>query len=252
MTISDKRVVIEQFENLSINEINQSIYNFDNSKFYFLLLGGDRDYHDIWNLQKKIHKLLCEKQLPNTVLLLEHKPVYTLGKNADSNHLLDTYPKGTDIVNIDRGGDLTFHGPGQLVGYPIINLNEFNKSISWYMRSLEQTIINTLTHFKLLASRKDGMTGVWVEDEKVCAMGVRIAKWTTMHGFALNLSPQMKYFDGIIPCGIFEYGVSSLSELIENPPSMQELTEIVIRKFINIFLKDWKNEAPRFLQTATA
>ena len=160
-------------------------------------------------------------------MLLEHPHIYTLGKNANNNHLLPSYPKNAKVLNIDRGGDITYHGPGQLVGYPIINLKNYRKSVSWYMRILEDIIIATLEDMKISSSRREKLTGVWVEDEKICAFGVRMAKWTTMHGFALNLNPDMTFFNGIIPCGIFEYGVTSIEELSDIDLSIEDLARKV-------------------------
>ena len=174
---------------------------------------GIQPYDKVWQLQKDIHKDISEGMIGDVVLLLEHPHIYTLGKNANNNHLLPSYPKNAEVIDIDRGGDITYHGPGQLVGYPIINLKNYKKSVSWYMRTLEDIIIATLDDIKISACRREKLTGVWVEDEKICAFGVRMAKWTTMHGFALNLNPDMTFFNGIIPCGIFEYGVTSIEEL---------------------------------------
>ena len=224
------------FQNYSIDYIKSRILEFDISLFYFIIMGKKRDYNEVWKMQKYLHELRVSNEIPNLFLLLEHNSVYTFGKNSNKNHLLDTHPKDTEVIQIDRGGDLTYHGPGQLVGYPILNLKEFTKSISWYMRSLEKMIINTLFDFNINGSRKKGLTGVWIEDEKVCAMGVRIAKWTTMHGFALNYSPEMKYFNGMIPCGILEYGVTSLSSILDKETDFDELTNRVIINFKKTFL----------------
>ena len=124
-----------------------------------------------------------------------------------------------------------------MVGYPIINLNNYNKSISWFVSSIETIIINTLKEIKILSSRKEGFPGVWIEDEKICAMGVRIAQWVTMHGFALNVNPKMKYFDGLIPCGIIEYGVTSIYDNINQEIDYFDLVNILINEFNTIFNK---------------
>ena len=136
-----------------------------------------------------------------------------MGKNADSNHLLDSKPLNAEVVQTDRGGEVTYHGPGQLVCYPIIDLHNYQMSVSWYIRTLESVIIHCMKEFGIEAQFKDGMPGVWVDDDKICALGVRLSRWVTMHGFALNLNPDMTYFDGMIPCGIFEHGVTSLNDL---------------------------------------
>ena len=189
----------------------------------------------MWKFQKVIHNEVKNNNIPNIIIYLEHSHVYTFGKNSNKDYLLSNYPENVDIVDSDRGGQVTYHGPGQLIGYPILNLNYFNKSISWYMRSLENVIIDTLKSFEIQSKRKDGLTGVWVEDEKVCAMGVRISKWVTMHGFALNVKPEMKYYDSMIPCGIFDYGVTSMSQILGSDISKFDLMDTVSESFINIF-----------------
>ena len=177
---------------------------------------GMCSYQDAWDLQKNIQARRIAGNDRDTLLLVEHEPVYTFGKNANQNHLLQHYPENVQIFNIERGGDITYHGPGQLVGYPILDLHNYKKSISWYMRSLEQVIIDTLDIWGLKALRKEGLTGVWVGDEKIAALGVRISRWVTMHGFALNVNTDLQYYDGIIPCGILEYGVTSMENLLKN------------------------------------
>ena len=142
--------------------------------------------------------------------------------------------KSVDVFNIERGGDITFHGPGQLVGYPILDLSNYKKSVSWYMRTLERITIDALKEYGIKAKRTEGLTGVWVGDEKIAAQGVRISRWVTMHGFALNVNPDMKYFDGMIPCGLLDTGVTSIYDLglkIE----MEALIEHIIDAFTIIF-----------------
>ena len=213
---------------------------------------GKIEYQFAWDLQKELHTLVSTNKMNGIILYLEHDAVYTFGKNADKNHLLPSYPKDANVVQIDRGGDITYHGPGQLVGYPIINLNQFKKSISWYMRSLEEVIIKFLLENDILSKRIDGLTGVWVNDEKICAMGVRLAKWTSMHGFALNINPEMKYFDGMIPCGIFEYGVTSLTELLNKEFKTDEIAKQVDENLIPVLLKEFNHETARIYKKATA
>ena len=134
------------------------------------------------------------------------------------------------MVQIDRGGEVTYHGPGQLVCYPISDLHDYRMSVSWYMRLLENVIIDCLKSYGIESGQKEGLTGVWVDEDKICAMGVRLSKWVTMHGFALNLNPDMTYFDGMIPCGIFEYGVTSLHEL-----DIEFEFDIVLTNIMNSF-----------------
>jgi len=199
---------------------------------------GKQSYEPIWQLQKDLHARKVKGQIADIFLLLEHDHVYTFGKNADRDHLLPTYPEEADVVQIDRGGDITYHGPGQLVGYPIIDLHNYKKSITWYMRALEGVIITTLAELGISAHRNGDMTGVWVEDEKICAMGVRLSRWVTMHGFALNLAPDMRFFDGMIPCGIFEYGVTSIQDKISDKISIYDLADHVRGHFIETFLAE--------------
>jgi len=199
---------------------------------YFWL--GRQPYISVWELQKQLHSKRVAGEIPDVVLLLEHDPVYTFGKNADTNLLLDSKPHDAEVVQIDRGGQVTYHGPGQLVCYPIIDLHNYQMSVSWYMRSLEGVIINCLKKLGIKSARKEDLPGVWVEDNKICAMGVRLSRWVTMHGFALNQKPDMKYFDGMIPCGIFNYGVTSLKDQGINI-SMERLVENITNSFTSLF-----------------
>ena len=152
---------------------------------------GKRPYEEVWNLQKDLQQKRINKEIEDVLILVEHDPVYTLGKNADVNHLLQSRDRSIDVFNIERGGDIPFHGPGQLVGYPILDLANYNKSVSWYMRSLEQLTIEVLKEFGILANRVEGLTGVWVGDEKIAAQGVRLSRWVSMHGFSLNVNPNL-------------------------------------------------------------
>lgn len=199
---------------------------------YFWL--GRHPYMPIWELQKRLHEKRVADEIPDVVLLLEHEHVYTFGKNANKDLLLDSKPHDAEVVQIDRGGQVTYHGPGQLVVYPILDLHNYKMSVSWYMRNLEEVIIRSLQTLKLEASRKDDLTGVWIDDEKICAMGVRLSRWVTMHGFALNLDPDMKYFDGMIPCGIFKYGVTSIQNQGINM-SMKTLVSYITESFTSLF-----------------
>ena len=198
---------------------------------------GQRSYKEVLNLQKKMQRQRIDKEIYDTLILVEHEPVYTLGKNASMNHLLQSRDKSVGVFNIERGGDITFHGPGQLVGYPIIDLSNYKKSVSWYMRKLEQLTIDVLFEFGIIATRIQGLTGVWVGQEKIAAQGVRISRWVTMHGFALNVNPDLSYYDGIIPCGIFDHGITSMEELLGKKQDMKEVKSVVIEKFNKLFMK---------------
>ena len=220
---------------LSSNDIFEVVKNNNFSNEINFIYLGKVDYKDAWQLQKKIHNSVKNKNISSTVLYLEHNHVYTLGKNADSNFILNDYPKDVEVIQTDRGGQVTYHGPGQLVGYPIINLENYKKSVTWYMRNLEKIIILTLKKYSILADIKEGMTGVWVDDEKICAMGVRLSRWVSMHGFALNLKPEMKYYDGMIPCGIQEFGITSMYEILNENIDIYEVADDLTENFLKIF-----------------
>ena len=191
-------------------------------------------YNSAWDIQKNYHKKVLTGKEQDTLIIVEHEPVYTLGKNANDNHLLQSASEEIQVFRIERGGDITFHGPGQIVVYPILDLNRYIKSVSWYMRTLEKIIIDTLSDFKIKAELKDGLTGVWVGDEKIGAQGVRISRWVTMHGLALNVNTDLRYFDGIIPCGIFDYGVTSMEKLTGSKQDIHKVKNTIIKYFNNI------------------
>ena len=198
---------------------------------------GRKSYKAVWDLQKEMQQQRIKGEIEDTLILVEHDPVYTLGKNANEDHLLQSRDESVDVFNIERGGDITFHGPGQLVGYPILDLSNYKKSVSWYMRTLEQVLIDTLIEFKIIAQRNEGLTGVWVGDEKIAALGVRISRWVTMHGFALNVNPDLSFYDGIIPCGIFDHGVTSMEQLLGETQNNDNVKNMVIEKFNKYFIK---------------
>ena len=195
---------------------------------------GRMSYNSAWDIQKEYHKKVVSGKEPDTLIIVEHEPVYTLGKSANDNHLLQSASEEIQVFRIERGGDITFHGPGQIVVYPILDLNRYIKSVSWYMRTLEKIIIDTLSDFKIKAELKDGLTGVWVGNEKIGAQGVRISRWVTMHGLALNVNTDLKYFDGIIPCGIFDYGVTSMEKLTGSKQDINKVKNTIIKYFNNI------------------
>ena len=229
----DIKYEFHNIEDLSTNEqIIQKICN-DNINDVNIYWLGVRSYTPIWDLQKAIHELRVNHKINDSVLLLEHNHVYTLGKNADENHILPSKLKDTEIIKIDRGGDVTYHGPGQLVGYPIIDLHNYKMSISWYLDVLSNSIINMLSDLGIESQYRDDYVGVWVDESKIAAFGVRLSKWITMHGFALNVSTDLKYYDGLIPCGIFECGVTSISEHTKTNKSTQKIAKIYSQYFIN-------------------
>ncbi len=173
------------------------------------------------------------------VLLTQHHPVYTLGKSGDAAHLLLTEERLSSInaewVKSDRGGDITFHGPGQWTGYPILDLDHHGTDIHLYLRNLEQWMIDTASHFQVESGRIEGLTGTWVEDRKLCAFGVKCSRWVTMHGFALNVHTDLSYFDYIVPCGIKDKHVTSLSQELGRHVEMNEVLEPLVSSMNAVF-----------------
>ena len=197
---------------------------------------GVSDYNDTWKLQKKLQSKRILGEIEDHLLLVEHPPVFTLGKNASKQHIINN-SEDVSIIQTDRGGNITFHGPGQLVCYPILDLNHYKRSITWYMRELEQLIIDVLGEYGIKASRKKGLTGTWVKDKKIAALGVRISRWVTMHGFSLNINPDLNFYKNIIPCGIKEYGVTSMAKIMGNEvPSMDEVKTKMTKHFTKNFV----------------
>ena len=179
------------------------------------------------------------------MIFIEHPPVITAGKSSKSANLI-TDKKRLDSLKIelsetDRGGDITFHGPGQIVCYPIFNLNNFKKDIHWYLRSLEEVIIQTLKKYDIDAGRIPKLTGVWVGNKKICAIGVKITRWVTMHGFALNVSTDLSYFNHIIPCGINDKGVTSIVNETGKSISIEKVKKELLIAFKNIFQIEIEN-----------
>lgn len=216
---------------------------------------GSKDYKEAWDYQNELFQGIIdiklanrnreEKKLsPNYFLFTEHPPVYTLGKSGDLSNLLlneeQLKQKGISFFKSNRGGDITFHGPEQIVGYPIIDLEEFKPDIRWYMRSLEEVIIKTIAHYGLQGVRSDGETGVWLDvgtpfARKICALGVRTSRWVTMHGFALNVNTNLGYFDHIIPCGIRGKAVTSMEAELNRKIPIEEVKELILENFEKVF-----------------
>ena len=217
---------------------------------------GLKDYKETWDYQEELFKGIIDLKIknrreglelptPNYFLLVEHPHVYTLGKSGDFSNLLVTEDKlseiGATYYKINRGGDITYHGPGQIVGYPILDLENFFSDIHKYLRFLEEMVIRTLAEYDLKAERSKGETGVWLDvgtpfARKICAMGVRASRWVTMHGFALNVNADLGYFDHMIPCGIKGKAVTSLNvELGKAEVSMDEAKEKLLKHFTELF-----------------
>ena len=177
--------------------------------------------------------------VPDTLLLLEHPHVYTLGRNARRENLLATRDKletlNAQVFETDRGGDVTYHGPGQLVGYPIFDLTQHRRDLAWYMRSLEEVFIRVAGDFGIEAERLKGTPGVWVGKEKLVAMGVHVSRWVTSHGFAFNVTTDLRYFDWIVPCGLRGRGVTSLEKLLGQAADMEAVSARVVAQFGEVF-----------------
>ena len=200
---------------------------------------GRQPYKPVWDFQRELQKKRIAQQISDTLLFVEHDPVYTIGKNGSDLHVIANndflQSNGIEVVQVDRGGDVTYHGPGQLVGYPMFDLRQHKQSVSWYMRSLEQVLIEVLSQYGIQGERSEGYTGVWVKDEKITALGVRISRWVTMHGFAFNVNTNLSHFGGIIPCGIFHHGVTSLQKILGHEVEIDEVKQIVVEAFKRVF-----------------
>jgi len=203
---------------------------------------GRIDYLVAWELQKQLVQARASGAVADMLLLVEHPPTYTTGRGGDDRNALfdeETLRRlGAVFYHSDRGGDITFHGPGQLVAYPIIDLKGWNRDVHAYCRSLEAVIISTLADFGISGGRIQGATGVWVGSEKIAAIGVRVSRWVTSHGFALNVEPDLSYFRHIIPCGIRDKGITSMARLLETSVDREAVTRSVVQHFAQEFRRD--------------
>lgn len=219
------------------------------------------DYQQAWDYQTNLFNSILEIKSANRVaatddqqvtenylLFCEHPHVYTLGKSGNEENLLvkkEELPAiGATYFHINRGGDITYHGPGQLVGYPILDLENFFTDIHQYMRLLEEAVIQTLAEFNIVAGRIKGLTGVWLDVDdakharKICAMGVKTSRWVTLHGFALNVNTNLSYFDKMIPCGINDKAVTSMQKELSRPVDMTEVKNLMKEKLAALFKMD--------------
>jgi len=216
---------------------------------------GLKDYKATWEYQELLFDAIIKvkrqnrnenlnKPTKNHFLFVEHPHVYTLGKSGNVNNLLLTEDqlkvKGASFYKINRGGDITYHGPGQIVGYPILDLDNFFTDIHKYMRYLEECIIRTLAEYNIKGTRSEGETGVWLDvgtpfARKICALGVRSSRWVTMHGFALNVNTDLGYFDNIIPCGIRGKAVTSMQAELGKPIDQNEVKNKILKHFSELF-----------------
>ena len=195
---------------------------------------GDRalPYQQAWDLQRQLHARRVSAQIPDSCLLLEHQPVYTAGRRTSPLDRPAGDP-GAPVIEVDRGGKITWHGPGQLVGYPIVALDEPIDVIG-YVRAIEEALIRTCAEFGLQTARVDGRSGVWVQDRKVAAIGIRVARRVTMHGFALNCDNDLSWFDRIVPCGISDATVTSISAELKRPVAVADLLDVVERHLADV------------------
>lgn len=211
---------------------------------------GRQPYKETWDLQESLlqdnlRRKAAGEPTVNRLLLVEHPPVYTLGKSGKMEHVLiseaERQERGIGFFHTNRGGDITFHGPGQLVGYPILDLELFGTDLGKYLRRIEESVIQTIAAFGLQGDRSAGETGVWLDPlvtgraRKVCAIGIRCSRWITMHGFALNVNTDLRYFDNIIPCGIRQKAVTSISLEKGKEIDFEVIKEIYVNKFSDIF-----------------
>lgn len=199
---------------------------------------GLLDYQAAWQIQLETHARVAEGSLAPTLLLVEHPPVITFGKKGGREHLLFSEAllaaKGFALYDIERGGDITYHGPGQLVGYPIFTVG---RKVQWYLRTLEQVLIDTVADYGLVAEGSPGYAGVWVNGEKLASIGVAIKRNVSFHGFALNVSTNLSHFDYIVPCGLVGKKMTSLNKLLGRELSLEELKPCIIKHFQKLFLE---------------
>ncbi len=210
---------------------------------------GLTPYREAWELQREIFREVILGHEDDTLILVEHPPVYTFGRGAEkhdngalANFLLSDqklHELGAEKFEIERGGDVTYHGPGQLVGYPILNLAHFKEDLGWYLRALEEAIIEVLRTYGVEGFRIAGRTGVWVgaagREEKICAIGVHASRWCTMHGFAFNVNTDLSYFQHIVPCGISDRGVTSIAKILGRNVDMEEVRGRYCAAFEGVF-----------------
>jgi lipoyl(octanoyl) transferase len=222
-----------------------------NSKKVIVRNLGSVDFEESFKIQKQIQNEIIDIKLnnrknnlnlstPNYLLFMEHTHVYTLGNSGDDKNLLfnekELDKKGIKFIKTNRGGDITYHGPGQLVCYPIFDLENFYTDIHRYLRDLEEIIVGTLDHFGIVAFGNPNETGVWLDigsknERKICAMGIKVSRWVTMHGLALNVNTDLSYFEGIIPCGINNKGVTSINNELSQKVDLKKVREIMIKNF---------------------
>ena len=200
---------------------------------------GRTEYRACWALQRSLQERRIAGEIGDVLLLTEHDPVITLGTTANSGHLLTPSRvlsgQGIDVVASNRGGDVTFHGPGQIVGYPIFDLTQHTPDLHVYLRQIEALVSEALSSFGVRSTRVKGYTGVWVGDEKICAIGIHVRRWVTMHGFALNVNTDLSLFRHIVPCGITDHGVTSLALLLGRSVPVRQVEDALLEACERVF-----------------
>lgn len=204
-----------------------------------LLKTGLFDYQHAWDLQKSMHADRLHAIIPDTLILTEHPHTYTLGKSGHEKNLVveesALHREGIEVFRIDRGGDITYHGPGQIIGYPILDLHGYYLDVQRFLRDLEEVLIRTLAEYGICGDRVEGLTGVWVAGAKVAAIGVKVSRWVTMHGFAFNVNTDLSYFGNIVPCGIADRPVTSMEKLVGEKLDLLQVQSNIAQKFTEIF-----------------
>jgi lipoyl(octanoyl) transferase len=213
---------------------------------------GSIDYAEALELQHQLVSLRQKEILPEILVLVEHNHVLTFGRTGREENVLagqEALRKaGIEVHYIERGGDVTYHGPGQLVAYPIFDLNHWKKDLHLYLRNLEEVLVQTMKEYDLRAERVKGLTGVWVDGKKVAAIGVAVKKWIALHGFALNVNTDLNYFRYIHPCGIVDKPVTSMQELLGKKTDLKEVIRIIKDKFEGVFRLKIEEKQPSFLK----
>ncbi len=208
-------------------------------------------YKEVWDLQKKLHDLRVRGEIPDVFILVEHNPVITIGRNAGFDNLKvppeALREKGVELYKIERGGDVTYHGPGQLVGYPIFYIRQALAGIKGFIRNMEKALIKAVSHFGIEATVKEGLPGIWVGNDKLAAIGVAVKRWVTFHGFALNVNTDLSYFDLIVPCGLRDKGVTSMEKLLGRKVDMDEVKMRVREAFEEVYGISFENWNPEGL-----
>ncbi len=212
---------------------------------------GQMAYGQAWAWQQRLQALRRREGVPDLLLLLEHPPTYTCGRATRPEHLpadeAALTRRGIALFSIERGGSITYHGPGQLVGYPILALHPPERDVHLYIRRLEEVLIRALSGFGLQARARPGLTGVWIGGKKIAAIGIHVRHWVTMHGFALNVCPDLEYFRDILPCGLDSRVVTSMAELLPASPALEQVGREVAERFAEVFGCAWKAIAPESL-----